>query len=396
MHVEKVPISSLVFDPANARKHGTKNLEAIKGSLTRFGQQKPIVVDEKGVVLAGNGTLAAAKELGWTDIEVHRTALTGSDKTAFAIADNRTGELAEWDMDNLGAILKDLDTDLLKDIGFDAKDLEKLMPELVKEGLCDEDEVPEVTDTRCKPGDLWQLGNHRLLCGDSTNVQHVERLMGGEKADMVFTDPPYGDNHAAMDVDPTGAKNGKSLVTKSHKLKNDENLDFLPGAVAACFGVVKSNATKMLFFKWKKWNEILQATESWGEPSAVCVWDRDDIAAAVMRFNPSHEFCFHWGSQLDKHSTSNLRNVWRCKKEYENKVLHPTVKPIEILQPAIEVCTDRSAIVLDLFLGSGSTLIACEKTNRRCFGMEIDPHYCSVILARWEKFTGQQAKLLST
>lgn len=130
MHVEKVAVSSLVFDPANARKHGAKNLEAIKGSLTRFGQQKPIVVDEKGVVLAGNGTLAAAKELGWTDIEVHRTTLTGSDKTAFAIADNRTGELAEWDHDALAMSLKQLMDDDIDPIGFSPEDIAKLMPEI--------------------------------------------------------------------------------------------------------------------------------------------------------------------------------------------------------------------------------------------------------------------------
>ena len=130
-----------------------------------------------------------------------------------------------------------------------------------------------------------------------------------------------------------------------------------------------------------------------GEPSSCCVWDRSEIADATFIFNPVHEFAFFWGSLAKKQNRSNLTNVWRCKKEYENKKLHPTVKPIEIIEAAIDAACVKNGLIVDMFLGSGSTLIACEKTNRKCFGMELDPHYCDVIIARWEKYTGKTAKL---
>jgi len=195
VNYETVAITSLVLDPANARRHPDKNLETIKGSLARFGQQKPIVVGKNNVVIAGNGTLEGARALGWDKINVVRTELEGTEATAYALADNRSGELAEWDANILGETLKslqDIDFDLSA-IGFDDDDLAKMMPTEVAEGLTDPDAVPENVETRCKPGDLWILGDHRLLCGDSTNVQHVERLMGGQKASLCFTSPPYAD-----------------------------------------------------------------------------------------------------------------------------------------------------------------------------------------------------------
>ena len=227
MQIESVAIASLVFDPANARKHEAKNLDAIKGSLARFGQQKPIVVGKKGVIIAGNGTLAAARSLGWEKIDVVYTELTGTDATAFAIADNRTSELAEWDAGILSETLKSLqemDFDL-GSIGFDADDLAALIatPE-PPEGLTDPDAVPENVETRCKPGDLWALGTHRLLCGDSTNVQHVERLMGGEKPLLMVTDPPYG---VEYDAEWRGRAGHAGLgKNRTGKVSADDNADW--------------------------------------------------------------------------------------------------------------------------------------------------------------------------
>lgn len=271
MQIENVAITSLVEDPSNARKHDPKNLDAIKGSLAKFGQQKPIVVGKGNVVLAGNGTLSAAKALGWDKINIVRTELEGSEAIAYAIADNRTGELAAWNDDVLSRTLQGLKDDGidLGAIGFDDDDLAQWLktPEVVPG--CDEDEVPEVTETRCKPGDLWQLGNHRLLCGDSTSLEHVTKLFTvgthAEQIELCFTSPPYAD----------------------------------------------------------------------------------------------HMF------------------------------------PVALPEAYIRACTSSNGTVYEPFSGSGSTLIACEKTNRRCFGMEIDPGYCDVILARWEKFTGKQATLVT-
>jgi len=395
---ESVAISTISFDPANARKHATKNLDAIKGSLARFGQQKPIVVGKNNVVIAGNGTLEAARALGWALIDVVRTELEGTDAAAFAIADNRTGELAEWDAAVLGETLKslqDMDFDL-GSIGFDEKDLLALLPtEEPAEGLTDPDDVPEDVETRCKPGDLWTLGNHRLLCGDSTNVQHVERLMGGEKAQTFFVDPPYGDNVGGLrtKVAHEGVVPGKSLVKRASYMANDKAIDWLEEVFNLVPGFLEEPSTKMVFFKWDKYVDILRMASAFGRPSALCVWDRVRKASAFFRFQPQHDLCLHWGNQQDKKEAISLSNVWHNPKELENNELHPTVKPLAIIEPAIRVTTSAGAIVLDLFLGSGSTLIACHKTNRRCFGMELDPKYCDVILTRWEIFSGKQAAL---
>jgi hypothetical protein len=192
MKIERVELSKLAADPANVRKHNSKNLKAIEASLRRFGQQKPIVVDGDGIVRAGNGTLAAAQQLGWTHIDIVRTELKGADATAYAIADNRTAELAEWDEEALSqqlAAIQIEDEDLAESSGFDTAEIEKMV---LADKEVVEDEVPEPpTDPTTKPGDLWILGKHRLLCGDSTRAEDVDRLMDGMKADLCFTSPPY-------------------------------------------------------------------------------------------------------------------------------------------------------------------------------------------------------------
>ena len=199
---------------------------------------------------------------------------------------------------------------------------------------------------------------------------------------MVFTDPPYGDDHASSVIDHSRAKAGKSIVTKINKIASDKNLDFLPACIESINPWIKEKATKLLFFKWSKWVEVLSATNSWGEPSAVCVWDREQIGAATFRFNPVHEFCFHWGNLSDKRSVSHLTNVWRAKREDGAKELHPTVKPQEILAPAVAVCSSGGESILDPFLGAGSIMVACQNLNRKCRGIEISPDYCAVILQR--------------
>lgn len=379
MQFETVSISSLIPDPANARKHNQKNLDAIKGSLAKFGQVKPIVVDGNNIVVAGNGTMAAAVSLGWDKLDIVRTHLTGPEAIAFALADNRTAELAEWDLDTMGPILKslqDIDFDL-DSIGFDEKDLAKLTPEIVNEGLCDDDEVPEVTDTRCKLGDLWQLGNHRLLCGDSTNVQHVERLMGREKADMCLADPPYGISYS-----PGGGGKG-AFGGNAHKKFSAKNIvigdstPFEPG-IFLTYPIV-------ILWGANHYASRLPDSPSW------FVWDKRE-ADSVLSFADCE---MAWtnisgNARMFRHMWNGVAKASECGQTR----FHPTQKPIALM----EWCISRGGNVLNIidpFLGSGSTLIACEKTNRRCFGMEIDPHYCGVVLARWEKFTGKTAGLIS-
>jgi DNA modification methylase len=394
MIVESIPIGDVHLDPANARAHKKKNLDAIKGSLTKFGQQKPIVIGKNNVVIAGNGTLEAAKSLGWSEINVVRTELEGPDAIAFAIADNRTGELAEWDAGVLAETLKslqDIDFDLWS-IGFDDDDLAKMMAtEESTAGLTDPDDVPTDVDTRCKPGDLWILGKHRLLCGDSTNVQHVERLMGGEKADMVFTDPPY--NHASDD------KGVAASVSKAHAdlmaSEWDKGFSFLDVAGSIEIALAK-NATVYVCTSWHLAGQIWEWMAKRSSCSGYCVWHKPNPMPSLMKRH------WTWASELICYATygkhtfnfpaqGHASNVWTITKKSDGT--HPTQKPIEIMEHALAHSSKPGSLVLDLFLGSGSTLIACEKTGRRCFGMELDPKYCDVVLSRWEKFTGKTAQL---
>lgn len=366
-------ISDLHFDPANARKHSEKNLSAIKGSLAKFGQQKPIVVDKNNVVIAGNGTLQAAKSLGWDSISAVKTELEGAEAIAFALADNRTAELAEWDIDPLNKTLqslKDIDFDLGA-IGFDDDFMSAHTPEVIKEGLTDPDAVPEQVETRCKPGDLWTLGNHRLLCGDSTNIQHVERLMGGEKADMVFTDPPYGVN----------------LKYNSHQ---DKNLDDYYDLMNGWMHIAKSVSPFIVATVGHKNNNWWFKNH---EPDSFLIWfDKTKQSPGSHAYLIKCELVLLWGKVPgDKRYSWDFLDITHDRSK-DGSEDHPCPKPIKLIE---ELLRPNCKNILDLFLGSGSTLIACEKTGRKCYGMEIDPHYCDVILKRWEDFTGNKAVLES-
>jgi DNA modification methylase len=251
-----------------------------------------------------------------------------------------------------------------------------------------EDEVPASAPARAKLGDIWKLGRHRLMCGDSTDAGQVARLMDGAKADMFFTDPPYGDDHAGMVW-------SQGTVTERKKIKNDADIEWLGGAIQVAASHLNKVAASFIFFKWSHWEEIKRHTISLGPPKTVCVWDRGEQAASTFRINPVHEFCFYWGTLGDEQETGNLRNVWRARKERDIKRLHPTIKPIEIIEPCIRMCCPVEGSVLDLFGGSGSTLIACEKTGRTCYMSEIDHLYCDVILKRWEDYSGGKAERIS-
>ncbi len=372
---ELVSINELILDPVNARKHSKKNLEAIKGSLIRFGQQKPIVVSEDNIVIAGNGTLEAARALGWDKIEIRRSFLKGSDITAYAIADNRTGELAEWDLDILPGTLEALSKEFdLSEIGFDKDDLAKFIKEDIKPGLTDDDAIPEQVDMRCKLGDLWMLGEHRLLCGDSTDVFQVERLMGGEKADMVFTDPPYGIN---VKMNNPGTVCKETIVGDATTI-----------AAVDAYNLCLSYKIPLLF--WGANHYLFDAKLS--NSSCWIVWDKQGGK------HVDHADCELAWSNL-KGPARIFQHIWdgfRRDSEKGERRIHPTQKPVKLFEEIFSFFKKQIGNnVLDLFLGSGSTLIACEKTHRKCYGMEIDPHYCDVILTRWEKFTGKTATLLS-
>jgi DNA modification methylase len=393
MNVLTVRINELSTDPNNARKHNKKNIDAIKGSLRKFGQQKPIVIDRSNIVVAGNGTLEAAVQLGWAEIKAVVTDLSDFNKMAFALADNKTAELAEWDEEIVSQQLAMLDLQDfdVSDIGFDFD-----MPGDDTKGLTDPNEVPEITQNvfGIKVGDVWQLGNHRLMCGDSTSKNNVSKLMDGQKADMVFTDPPYGVSYT---------KKTKEVFKSEEytEIKNDE----------------KSGDDLKLFFKDVFTNIIKFLTDTCSyyvcspqggdsemmmmmmrESGMKCrhqiIWVKDAPVFSMGRldYDYKHEpILYGW---LKKHEFqrkgSQDKSVWEFKRT-ENK-LHPTMKPVELIENAILNSTKSSHLVSDFFLGSGSTLIACEKTGRTCYGMELDEHYCSIIIKRWQDFTGKQAE----
>jgi len=389
MAIEDIPLEQLHNDPANVRKHGEQNLAAIKASLARFGQQKPIVVNRDGVVVAGNGTLMAARALGWRTVKAVRTGLEGAEATAFAIADNRTAELAEWDesalQQQLAAIAIE-DEELLAATGYDEKELARLAVAAAPEVT--EDEVPEPpADPITQPGDLWILGEHRLLCGDSTKAEDVERLMDGETPRLMVTDPPYGVNY-----DPEMRSTAKSVG----KIANDDRASWLdawslfPGDVAYVWHASLFTSV------------VLADLESAGlRRVSMIIWKKPYATFSMANYHWQHEPCWYCvrpsGTRnwIGSPKESTVWDMTQPKDPYgrsgEDKTPHPTQKPVEAM--ARPMRNHDHQIVYDPFLGSGTTLIAAEQLGRKCYGMEISPAYCDVIVKRWETLTGQKAKL---
>jgi hypothetical protein len=378
VETESISVGELLNDPANVRQHGARNLETIKASLARFGQQKPIVVDGNGVVVAGNGTLAAARELGWQSVHVVRSGLTGSDRTAYAIADNRTAELAEWDEGALAEQLSALaidDAELLAAAGYDPGELEALADAVVGGGDVVEDEAPEPpADPVTKPGDLWQLGEHRVLCGDSTKAEDVARLMGGQVADTLLTDPPYG---MALDTDYTGFAVVDGLDSQVYEPVEGDSVEFDPRPTLELF----DKAAEVFMWGADYFYPRLPSGGSW------MVWDKRTPESDGILGN---HFEVLWSKR--KHRRRMIRHHW-CgvtARNSDQRRSHPTEKPIGLL---VEIIKDHGGqLIADPFLGSGTTLIAAEQLGRKCYGVEISPAYCDVIVERWENLTGGKAK----
>jgi DNA modification methylase len=372
----KVSIDTLTLDPANARKHGTKNLDAIKASLHAFGQRKPIVVQRKGMIVrAGNGTLEAAKALGWSHLAAVIIDEDNATASQFAIADNRTAELAEWDDETLASLLDVMEPADREALAFDEDDMRELIdgldpsqPEVV------EDEVPEVPDDPVtKTGDLIMLGDHRLLCGDSTNADDVARLMDGQKAAVLIADPPYGMN---LDADYSGMKGIHQ--GKKHEAVHGDDKPFNAASVVGCDGL------DQFWFGADYYATSLGDTEHQG---AWLVWDKRGDNSADRMFGSCFELV--WCSKRRKRDV--LRYKWAgIFNDGEARTFeHPTTKSVRLICDLITRASQGD--VFDPFLGSGTTLIAAEQLDRKCYGMEISPAYCDVIVERWENLTGKQA-----
>ena len=377
-------INDLQNDPKNARKRTDRSAKLIKQSLEQYGAARSIVIDENNRILAGNGTIAGAKAAGIKNLKiiesngdeiiaVKRTGLSEEEKVGLAIADNRTGDLSEWDIDMLEQLSKEHD---LNDF-FDKKELDDILSKkevLPTEGLTDPDDVPEVPEEPItKEGDLYILGNHRLLCGDSTNILHVEKLMDGNKADMVFTDPPYNIDY-------------KGLSNKFEKIANDKMsdsafLDFLCSSLMPC-------EIMYVCCSWQYSHLFKKAMENLGKkPKAMIIWNKVHAAQHLDLYYKQHEIIFYNGPFGGKSTVRG--DIWELKRQ--KNTLHPTMKPVELIEIALN---DHYSLknIYDGFAGSGSTLIAAERLNKHAYLMELDPKYCDVIVKRWEDFTGNKAK----
>lgn len=381
-------INNLKSDHKNARKRTDRSATLIAESLKRYGAARSIVIDEDGRILAGNGTVEGAKKAGIDKVRiieaegdeliaVRRTGLTEDEKVGLAIADNRSSDLSEWDNEMLRQLSEEHDlTPWFEDDELLADVLDTV------EGNTDADDVPEPpSDPITKPGDLWILGNHRLLCGDSTNIQHVERLMDGQKADMVFTDPPYGMSYQSI----RRTKSAKFTV-----IENDDKIitDWLPLATAFSTGFC------FVWTTWKVLDQWLAVTKDFAPLTNMVVWDKGGggIGDLKKTYSTDHEIAlvFNRGAEL---TGKRIGSVWDIGKDRAAEYVHPTQKPVALAEQALDTTTMRGHIILDFFGGSGSTLIACEKTSRHCRMMELDPAYCDVIIQRWEDFTGKKATL---
>jgi DNA modification methylase len=398
--IEQVKLDALIPYARNSRTHSDAQVAQIAASIKEFGFTNPVLIDETGSIIAGHGRVMAARKLSITDVpSIRLTHLTEAQKKAYVIADNKLALNAGWDDEMLAVELTDL-----KDMGFDldltgfsTDEIEALLAPTGTEGLTDEDAVPEVPEAPVTVlGDVWLLGKHRVMCGDSTSIDAVEKLMAGQKAQTFFIDPPYGDNVGGLRTKTAKEREpGKGLVKRVSFIANDKEIDWLEEVFNLVPEFLEKENTKLVFFKWDRFEQIKSMAAVFGEPSALCVWDRVRKASSFFRFQPQHELCFHWGNQADKKEIADLSNVWRVPKELEMKVVHPTVKPMAIIEPALRVTTKLGKIVLDLFGGSGTTLIAAEGSGRIAYLMELDPKYCDVIVQRWQEFTGQTATLES-
>lgn len=394
MEVTRRLISDLTLDPKNARKHSQKNLDAIAASLRKFGQRKPIVISNKGVILAGNGTVEAAKALGWDHIDVAVAPSDWDENTAkaYALADNRTAELADWDQIVLAETLLEL-----ADADFNIEELGFEMPESEIEQEVDEVPSLEEVEHRTSVGQLWKLGEHLLYCGDSTEEQTFTRLMGEEKAHIIWTDPPWNVNYGAVE---SGNAQGYKPRTIMNDHMNEGQWDEFVGAFCkTMFDYSNDGAPIYLVMSAQEWPVIDRNLREVGfHWSSTIIWSKDRLVLSRKDYHTQYEpIWYGWnegGPRLVEVADRKQSDVWEIERPSRSE-LHPTMKPIELVQRSLVNSSKPGNIVLDPFGGSGSTLIAAEQTNRKCRMVELDPQYCDVILERWEKFTGKTAELVT-
>jgi DNA modification methylase len=392
-----VPIGDLLPWDKNPRKNDPA-VEKIAESIRRFGFGAPILARANGDVIAGHTRLKAASKLGLDRVPVRYLDLDPADARLLALADNKLGEIAEWDEALLAELLKDIDPADAALAGFGVKEIADLLAEIDQPQEChtDPDEVPEAPDEPvATPGDLWLLGRHRLLCGDATNPADVERLMAGTRANLVFTDPPYGMSYGggrAAGSTPKGARVKAHGEIVGDDKRGEALVRLVRDALAIAAKVKTPDAAIYVCLTWRTYTEFEAALAQAGlAPKACIVWDKKSIGLGYADYRPQHEFLFYCGGAW--HGGKDESDVWQTSRGNTSEYVHPTQKPVELIERALGNSSRKGDAVLDLFGGSGSTLIACEKTGRAAYLVEIDPRYVDVIVRRWEQFTGNTAVL---
>ena len=378
----------------NSRTHSDAQVAQIAASIKEFGWTNPILLDGDNGIIAGYGRVLAARKLGLTEVPcIEISDMTQAQKRAYVIADNKLAENAGWDRDLLSLELGDLkadgfDIDL---IGFDVEDLGMLLEPDAKTGLTDEDDAPDLADVAISiAGDIWVCGEHRLMCGDGTSKSDVQLLMDGGLADLIVTDPPYNVAYEGGTAD--------KLTIKNDSMSAQAFYDFLLGAYEAMYSVANDGAGLYVFHADSEGMNFRKAMVDAGFKLAqCCIWVKQSIVMGRQDYHWQHEPVLYGWKATAAHkwySDRKQSTVWSFDRPQRNDV-HPTMKPVTLIEYPICNSSKGGDVVLDLFGGSGSTMIACEKHSRAARLMELDPKYCDVIVHRWQEFTGQQAKLSS-
>lgn len=401
--VECLAVTALKPNPRNARTHSAKQIRQIARSIERFGFTNPVLIDEELSILAGHGRVEAAKLLGMNEVPVVRIEhMSDAEKRAYVIADNQLALNAGWDEELLALELKDL-SDLNFEVeitGFEMGEIDAFIGKLDLDDGADKDDVPEPQEgpSVTQLGDVWQIGDHRLICGDATRPETYQSLFGNERAQLVFTDPPYNvqiDGH----VSGLGSVKHREFAMAAGEMTEVQFQAFLATTFEHLSAYSVPGAIHYICMDWRHMDEVLAAGKgAYGELKNLCVWTKTNGGMGSL-YRSQHELIFVFKSgtaphinnvELGKHGR-NRTNVWAYaganafgETRDDDLAMHPTVKPLDLVKDAILDCSSRGGIVLDAFAGSGTTLLAAEKVGRRGYGIELDPAYCDVILRRLE------------
>ena len=382
-HTETRKISELKNWESNPRTITEEEFKKLKSSIDDLGNFDTLTINTDGTVIAGNQRLRVAIDNGDMEVEVSvpERKLTEDEIKKIGLISNRHS--GQWDMDKLANEFEDILTEL---------EFDDLMPEIVTEAEEDDYEEPEDLETTVVLGDVYQLGEHRLMCGDSTKIEDVEKLMNGEKADMVFTDPPYlmgftGNVHA----DGSKSFNSKFDDIKNDKMSREDGDEFIYN-IFVIISQFNIGAYYVCFYRLGL-DYIFRALDKLNNKyKSLIIWSKGNHTLSNSDYMSKYEpIIYGWFGEHNFYGDRSNFDIWEIDRTKKNE-LHPTMKPIELCSKAIQNSSKENGKVLDLFGGSGSTLIACEQTNRKCYMMELDTHYCQVIIDRWEKFTGKEAK----